>query len=78
MCHVAGIGVMAKIFGGKENSDNVLTLLLVKSAIGLLSRRRTKKELLAEQFLSRIVCLVCKCAHYAYSLFFSSWQRPIL
>ena len=61
MCHVAGIGVMAKIFVGKENSDNVLTLLLVKECHWtlLLSRRRTKKELLAEQLLSRIDSLPC-------------------
>ena len=77
MCHVAGIGVMAKIFGGKENSDNVLTLLLVKECHRIVVKEENS-ELLAEQFLSRIVCLVCKCAHYAYSLFFSSWQRPIL
>lgn len=81
VCHVAGIGVMAKIFEG-----TTLRLCFERwyyEGLGELSVKDWPSKGVDSTFqkgelFSGIVCLVCKCAHYAYSLFFSSWQRPIL
>ena len=76
VCHVAGIGVMAKIFGWK----NTPTMFWVLSFITEVSKRvisavkdqprpHWQKGLSGGRIVLGIVCSVCKCAHYAYSIF---------